>query len=185
VLGVAVGAAGSLLFVTLSFSLVARVARAPSADAQALAHRLGRAAASDRVRLAMEASRVGSWERRLAEAAACPDIVERRDRLSEVVDELAIELGRSSHWGASLLRLQLLGGGFSMILALFGRDLVSTVGAGVAAVVGGVLVAANTGRGRALERRQRELADRLVYLVDPDPSEPAGEPRNRGLRRRP
>lgn len=184
-LAVAVGAAGSLLFVTLSFALVARINRSPSAEAQALAHRLGSAAVSDRLWLARETSRVGSWERRLAEAAGSVDIVERRDRLSEVVDELAIQLGRSSQWGASLLRLQLLVGGFSVILALFNRDLVSTVGAGTAAVVGGVIVAANTGRGRALERRQRELADRLVSLVDPDLRPAPSEPRNRGVRRRP
>jgi hypothetical protein len=182
VLAVALGGGGSLLFVALSFFLVARIGRAPSVDGGDLARRLGRAAADERLRLALSASRAGSWERRLAEAAGCQDVVERRDRLSEVVDELAIELGRSSQWGPTLLRLQLLLGGFAVILALFARDVAASMGAGVFAVLGGTIVAANKSRGEALERNQRELADRLLALVDPDQPEPTQE---RGRRRRP
>lgn len=111
----------------------------------------------------------------------CVDVVERRDRLSDVVDELAIELGKSAHWGPALLRLQLLVGGFAVIVALFGRDVFSSVVAGVCSAAGGLIVAANKRRGEVVERRQRELADRLVSLVDPD--HPTGS--ERASRRRP
>jgi hypothetical protein len=181
VLALALAGASTALFSAASFQLVRRVARAPSADAVELAGRVGRADAGSRRVVALTASRPDSWERRLAHAASRPDAVERRDELSEVVDELAIELGKSAHWGSTLLRLQLFVGGFALILAVVEGDGVAIAAVGTCVFVGGLIVAANKNRGEALERRQRELADRLLALLDPEGARATERP---GKRRR-
>lgn len=156
---------------------------APSRDAETFANRIARVAPDGRIAAALTHSGPGSWERRVADAAALPSRVDRRDALSDAVDEVANVLDGGAHWPSALLRIQALVAGFLTLTAVFLRGPVDAAAAFGAGLVGLGILAAKRHRALAISKSQRALADRVLTLVDPDQVEVLGPRATRGRAR--
>ena len=155
--------------------------RSPSPDAENLTRRLGHVDREGRLAMAQTHALLDSWERRVADAAALTVRIERREALSDAVDEVSRVLDGGADWPTALLRIQGLISGFLTLLAVFLRGPLDAAAAFGAGMVGVGVVAAKRHRSRGILKRQRELADRLLTLLDPDETEVLGArgPRSR------